>query len=85
MKLQDFHIRDPFILPYEGKYYLYCQLGKYAWSGCDGFYVTISDDLENWTELKKCFTVPEGFWATNNYWAPEVHEYKGRFYISQKQ
>lgn len=81
MKLSDIQIRDPFILPYDGRYYLYFQPGKYAWSGQDGFYVIVSDDLENWSEPEKCFTPPEGFWATNNYWAPEVHLYKGKFYM----
>ena len=75
------HIRDPFILPYEGKYYLYSQPGKYAWNGCDGFYCSVSDDLVEWTEPEKCFDPPVGFWATNNYWAPEVHYYNGKFYM----
>ena len=75
------HIRDPFILPFDGKYYIYSQPGKYAWHGYDGFYCSVSEDLEEWTEPKKCFDPPEGFWATNNYWAPEVHYYKGKFYL----
>ena len=27
------------------------------------------------------FAVPEGFWAEQGGWAPEVHEYKGKFYL----
>lgn len=81
MKFSEMHMRDPFILPYDNKYYLYCQLGKYAWNGCDGFYYSVSEDLENWSEPKKCFDPPKGFWSTNNYWAPEVHIYQGRFYL----
>lgn len=81
MKLSEMHLRDPFILPYEGKYYLYFSPGKYSWEGCDGFYCTVSENLENWSEPKKCFDQPKGFWATNNFWAPEVHCYNGKFYL----
>lgn len=75
------HIRDPFILPFNGKYYLYSQPGKYAWNGCDGFYCSVSTDLQGWTEPIKCFDPPVGFWATDNYWAPEVHYYNDKFYM----
>lgn len=75
------NIRDPYILPYGGKYYIYSSPGKYAWNGYDGFYFSVSSDLEEWTEPKKCFDPPVGFWATNNYWAPEVHVYNGKFYL----
>lgn len=30
MKLSDIQIRDPYILPFEGKYYLYFQPGQHA-------------------------------------------------------
>ena len=81
MKLSEIHIRDPFILPFEGKYYLFGSPGKYAWTGAGGFWCHISDDLENWSEPIKCFDAPEGFWSHENYWAPEVHYYNGRFYM----
>lgn len=81
MKLSEIHIRDPFILPFEGKYYLFGSPGKYAWQGAEGFWCHISEDLKNWSEPIKCFDIPEGFWATDNFWAPEVHYYNGRFYM----
>ena len=81
MKLNELHLRDPYILPFFGKYYLLFSPGKYAWEGCDGFYVTSSSDLEDWSEPIKVFTPPEGFWSNNNFWAPEMHYYKGAFYI----
>ena len=43
MKLSEIHIRDPFILPYEGKYYMYGTPGKYAWEGVGGFWCFVSD------------------------------------------
>ena len=81
LKLSEMNLRDPFILPFEGKYYLYFQPGHFAWHGCDGFYVSTSRDLSEWSEPQKCFDPPEGFWATDNYWAPEVHYYNGKFYM----
>ena len=41
----------------------------------------MSDDLENWSEAIECFSVPEGFWADKEIWAPEVHKYKGAYYM----
>ncbi len=81
MKLSELHVRDPFILPFENKYYFLFSPGKYAWDGCEGFYVTVSEDLEDWSEPIKVFTPPEGFWSTNNFWAPELHYYRSAFYI----
>lgn len=81
MKTNEIHIRDPFILPYEGKYYMYGTPGAYAWEGADGFWCYVSEDLENWSDPIKCFDVPENFWANNNFWAPEVHLYQGKFYM----
>ncbi len=83
MKFQDIHLRDPFIMPYNGKYYLYGTRGANAWQTNTelGFDVFISEDLENWSEPICIFRQFPGFWGTKNYWAPEVHEYKGKFYL----
>ncbi len=80
MKLNEINIRDPFILPYQGKYYMYGTRGPSCWGECDGFDVYISDDLVNWSDPIEVFHKPDGFWADRNYWAPEVHLYNGRFY-----
>lgn len=75
MKNTDFRIRDPFILPYEGKYYMYASNYPY------GFMVYTGTDLENWEEPVEIIRFPEGFWATKDFWAPEVHYYQGKFYL----
>lgn len=76
MKLSDINLRDPFILPNGGKYYLYGSRGT------RGFYVFVSRDLVEWSEPILCFSPPEGFWADRDFWAPEVHRYKdGYFYM----
>ena len=50
-------------------------------SGQTGFDVYISNDLQNWSEPKAVFEAQEGFWGTKDFWAPEVHIYKGKFYM----
>ncbi len=81
MKFCDINIRDPFVLVKDGKYYLYGTRGETAWTKAFGLDVYVSDDLDNWSEPHECFTLPEDFWADREIWAPEVHEYKGKFYM----
>lgn len=79
MKLSDINLRDPFILPYEGVYYMY---GSRCWHRPQlGFDVYTSTDLENWSEPKSIFEVTSDFWGTRDGWAPEVHYYNGKFYL----
>jgi arabinan endo-1,5-alpha-L-arabinosidase len=80
MKLHDINIRDPFVLPYMGKYYMYGTRAATCWGECDGFDVYVSDSLDDWSNPIEAFHKPEGFWADLNYWAPEVHIYKDSFY-----
>ena len=71
-----FPCRDPFILPYDGKYYFYQGAGK------NGITCTVSNDLETWSEKVTVFTVPENFHGVKDmFWAPECHYYNGKFYI----
>lgn len=81
MTFKDINIRDPFVLPYDGKYYLYGTRGETAWGVASGLDVYVSNDLETWSEAHECFSVPENFWADKEIWAPEVHLYNGKFYM----
>lgn len=80
-RLDDFWAHDPYILPYtaESTYYLYTALRD------EPVVVAYrSADLEDWDdEPVVVFRVPEGIWASASEapWAPEVHEYRGRFYL----
>ncbi len=77
MKLCEINIRDPFILPFENKYYMYgSRVGVQT-----GFDVYESTDLENWSAGKSIFEISDDFWATCDAWAPEVHYYNNRFYM----
>ena len=44
------------------------------------FYVLESEDLIHWTKPEVCFTKGD-FWADSDYWAPEVHMWKGKYYL----
>lgn len=82
MKRSEINIRDPFILPYEGKYYLYGSRGSEVWGdSATGLDVYVSTDLENWSEPEEIFTRTPDFWADRHYWAPEVYAYNGAFYM----
>lgn len=81
MKLNEIHIRDPYVLKENGKYYLYGTEGENAWWGkAIGFFAYVSDDMIDFE--RKCVFLPnENFWADENYWAPEVHKIDGKFYM----
>lgn len=70
-------IADPFTLEYEGTYYLY---GTNA-SG-KGFKYWTSNDLYNWKEKGFVFKKNSSTWGQSNFWAPEVIEYKDKFYLA---
>jgi arabinan endo-1,5-alpha-L-arabinosidase len=84
MKLSDIHIRDPFVLPVlsEQCYYLYGTMGQYAWTESGlGFDCYTSADLQTWEGPFPVFRPPADFWADRNFWAPEVHVYRGRYFL----
>lgn len=84
IKLNDIHIRDPFVLPVssEGLYYLYGTMGQYAWTNTAvGFDCYVSQDLKSWDGPYPVFRPPADFWADHNFWAPEVYNYRERYYM----
>ncbi|HOX37649.1 MAG TPA: glycoside hydrolase family 43 protein [Candidatus Brocadiia bacterium] len=82
IKTAEIRIRDPFIVPDNGAYHMYGTKVQNCWSGPgQGFEVFTSADLENWEAPVMVFTPPKGFWADRNFWAPEVHRYRGRWHM----
>ena len=79
-KTEDIHIRDPFILPVEktGVYYMYRTSTKDGRGGVEAFK---SRDLKEWTGPVRVLDLPEDNWITGGIWAPEVHKYKGGYYL----
>ena len=84
LKTRDIHTRDPFVLPVatEKQYYLYGTTGADAWTAsATGFDYYTSPDLHTWDGPFPAFRPPADFWADRNFWAPEVHAYRGRWYL----
>lgn len=79
----EIRVRDPYIVPVRetGKYYLFGTTDTDPWNEGEGFLVYESEDLEHWSEPNWAFLPPEGFWANQNFWAPEVHHFNGYWYI----
>ena len=83
MKREEIRIRDPFILSYEGKYYLYGTgiPGSDENGETRQFWCYMSRNLEDWSEPMLCFDAPGDFLGKKDFWAPEVHRYQGKFYM----
>jgi len=85
IKRQDVYIRDPFIVPVKEKqiYFMFGTTDKNCWGDekATGFDYYATSDLENFDGPYPAFRPPQGFWADRNFWAPEVHFYKGQYYM----
>ena len=80
----DIHIRDPFVVPIaeEGCYYLFGTTDTNCWQGAgEGFDCFKSRDLCRWEGPIPAFRPPATFWATRQFWAPEVHRFHDRYYL----
>lgn len=85
--IRDVHISDPFILadPVTRHYYTYVQFVDSKRfpdvpTGRGYFYVLESEDLIHWSKPQVCFEKGD-FWADLDYWAPECHIWKGKYYL----
>lgn len=78
---EEINIRDPFVLVHDGTYFLYGTRGATCWGEATGFDVYYGTDLKEWKGPVSCFENDGTFWATRNYWAPEVHVWQGKFYM----
>ena len=81
MRTDEINIRDPFVLLSDGIYYLYGTRGATCWGPASGFDVYTGTDLLRWEGPIPCFENDGTFWADRNYWAPEVHPWKGAYYL----
>jgi len=73
----DIKMGDPFaLLASDGHYYMYGTTGE------KGFRAYRSDDLATWEDLGLVYDgTQEGSWSVDCYWAPEVFEHDGMFYM----
>ena len=69
-------LRDPFIIKYDGVWYMYGTEFKKDSYGC-----VYSTDLKNWSDIIYLYE-PEGNCDGEcDWWAPECHYYNGSFYL----
>ena len=69
------NIGDPYVLNYKGVYYLY------ATSMPDGYYCWKSNNLSDWSAPWVCYKATERSFGNSCFWAPEVYEFGGKFYM----
>lgn len=77
-------LRDPFVLVQEEEkcYYLFGSTDANIWKGeATGFDCYRSEDLNRWEGPIAAFRPTPDFWSPTNYWAPEVHSFRGRYYM----
>jgi len=79
--LDSIYCRDPFIVADRKSktYYLYRSASTPE--GLGGVEAFTSKDLKTWTGPERVFTVPKDNFITGKVWAPEVHAYKGAWYL----
>lgn len=81
MRNSEIHIRDPFVLFENGQYYMYGTRAANFGIMTGGFDVYISSDLMNWSKPIECFNSDKFHLNAGANWAPEVHKYKGEYYM----
>lgn len=68
---------DPFVWRLGGVYYMTGTTRQQS-----GFDLYTSPDLAIWTFAGEIYTKPEGHYGVAGFWAPEVFEHEGRFYLT---
>ncbi|MBE6553192.1 MAG: glycoside hydrolase [Ruminococcaceae bacterium] len=86
LKREEIRIRDPFILPDPANncYYMYgtTALKEGSISATNTFSVYKTYDLENFEDPIVVMDPDTcGFWGEYDFWAPEVHIYRGKYYL----
>ncbi len=80
MKREEIQIRDPFVLVENGIYYLIGTTGSDPWGRGSDLQLFVSRDLEEFE--KRGVLVTDGSLSSyKNIWAPELHEYRGKYYL----
>ena len=82
--MPDMPLHDPFILAdaADHAYYLYTSnVPRISGMPGVGTMMYRSTDLQHWAKPVAVFVMPAGAWAKDGGWAPEVHLYRGRYFL----
>ncbi len=71
---------DPVVLLHEGTYYLYCTYTPDHADMKGGIRLYTSENLADWQDRGYILT-PEVSWGENRFWAPDIVEKDGTFYL----
>lgn len=77
---QDINIRDPFVFPLPDGTYLLTGTMRPP-DGRPGVFAYPTKDLKQYGEPVRLFDPPEDFWGDRDFWAPEIHFWRGRYYL----
>lgn len=78
----ELRIRDPYIVEHGDRYLLFGTTDPSPWQGPGvGFDRYESDDLERWRGPFPAFRPGPGFWGETQFWAPEVHQHNGGWWM----
>ena len=81
LTLDSLYCREPFIVADKATKTYYLYRSSTTAEGLGGVEVFRSKDLKEWRGPERVFTVPADNFLTGTVWAPEVHEYKGKWYL----
>ena len=82
MKINEIFMRDPFLFVEDGVGYLVGSTNVNVWSGpADGFLGYKTTNLVDFEGPFVLFERNDDFWSDENYWAPELHKYNGKYYL----
>jgi hypothetical protein len=83
-RMTDMPLRDPYVVADKatGHYYLFVA-NNTAMSGVKGAGTMVyrSKDLKHWSDPVVVFQPSADLWGVHGCWAPEVHRWKGRWYL----
>ena len=84
LTLENMRLHDPFIVADKASrtYYLFTSnIEEASGDPSVGTMLYTSRDLRHWTRPRLVFTLPKGIWAVAGAWAPEVHRWRGKYYL----
>jgi len=84
LRMTDMHLHDPWIVadPATRTYYLFSSNDRTMTGNARlGTMMYASRDLKHWTRPKLVFALPDNLWAKAGAWAPEVHRWRGKWYL----